>query len=75
MSPHFLAASVSSSLFLIIAGLVLVTLLIGAFWYGSRRNARESSSRVRAAGQSSPAATRRGSWQTPDGETDEPPQH
>ncbi|MFJ3961094.1 DUF6479 family protein [Streptomyces sp. NPDC090036] len=36
-----LAAEGQASLFLIFAGVVLVILLIGAFWYGSRRRRRE----------------------------------
>ncbi|MFI6417231.1 DUF6479 family protein [Streptomyces sp. NPDC050842] len=59
-----LAAEARAELFLILAGVFVVVLLIGAVWYGSKRVARR-----RAAAQPSeqnPAAQRRaGSWETP----------
>ncbi|MFF9984152.1 DUF6479 family protein [Streptomyces erythrochromogenes] len=58
-----LAAEGQASLFLILAGVVLVVLLIGAFWYGSRGRRRESP----PAGQNLVAQRREDSWQTPDG--------
>ncbi|MCX4546028.1 DUF6479 family protein [Streptomyces sp. NBC_01565] len=57
-----LAAEGQASLFLIFAGVVLVILLIGAFWYGSRRRRREAS----PAEQNPVAQRREDSWQTPD---------
>ncbi|MCX5409775.1 DUF6479 family protein [Streptomyces sp. NBC_00335] len=61
-----LAAEASSSLFLIIAGVMVVVLLIGAFWYGSRRAARRTDPVARPADQNPQAATRQDSWQTPE---------
>ncbi|MEU9804288.1 DUF6479 family protein [Streptomyces sp. NPDC051000] len=57
-----LAAEGQASLFLIIAGVVLVALLIGAFWYGSRRRRREAS----LAEQHPVAQPREDAWQTPE---------
>ncbi|MFF1344321.1 DUF6479 family protein [Streptomyces sp. NPDC058290] len=39
-ATEILAAEGQGSLFLILAGVAVVCLLIGAFWYGSRRSAR-----------------------------------
>ncbi|WP_328923414.1 DUF6479 family protein [Streptomyces sp. NBC_00190] len=57
-----LAAEGQASLFLMFAGVVLVVLLIGAFWYGSRRRRREAPS----AEQNPVAQRREDSWQTPE---------
>ncbi|WP_327265849.1 DUF6479 family protein [Streptomyces sp. NBC_01232] len=57
-----LAADGQASLFLIFAGVVLVILLIGAFWYGSRRRRRE----VPPTEQNPVAQSRADSWQTPE---------
>ncbi|MFG2754585.1 DUF6479 family protein [Streptomyces xanthophaeus] len=59
------AAEGQASLFLILAGVVLVALLIGAFWYGSRRRRREAP----PTGQNPAAQRREDSWQTPDERT------
>ncbi|MFD8950482.1 DUF6479 family protein [Streptomyces xanthophaeus] len=56
------AAEGQASLFLIFAGVVLVILLIGAFWYGSRRRRRE----VPPTEQNPVAQRRADSWQTPE---------
>ncbi|MGW8781314.1 DUF6479 family protein [Streptomyces sp. NPDC055796] len=57
-----LAAEGQASLFLIFAGVVLVILLIGAFWYGSRRRRREA-----PPAELNPVAQRREySWQAPE---------
>lgn len=66
-----LAASGSSSLFLIVAGLVVVALLISAFWYGSRRAAARKDPGARPADQGPRARARQDSWKTPD-DTDRP---
>lgn len=58
-----LAAEGQASLFLIVAGVVLVGLLIGAFWYGSRRRRREATP---PAEQNPVAQRRQDSWQTPE---------
>ncbi|MFD9415734.1 DUF6479 family protein [Streptomyces goshikiensis] len=51
-----LAADGSSSLFLIIAGVVVVVLMIGACWCGSRRAARRTPhGSKRPSGRSEPA--------------------
>ncbi|MFE5720187.1 DUF6479 family protein [Streptomyces erythrochromogenes] len=57
-----LSAEGQASLFLIFAGVVLVILLIGAFWYGSKRRRREAPPTA----QNPAAQPREGSWQTPD---------
>ncbi|MFB6510429.1 DUF6479 family protein [Streptomyces virginiae] len=57
-----LAAEGQASLFLIFAGVVLVILLIGAFWYGSRRRRRG----VQPTEQNPVAQHRADSWQTPE---------
>ncbi|MFC9585609.1 DUF6479 family protein [Streptomyces yangpuensis] len=61
-----LAAEARGALFLILAGVVVVVLLIGAFWYGSRRSARRRAP-ARSADQNPVARGREDSWQTPDG--------
>ncbi|MEU9233932.1 DUF6479 family protein [Streptomyces subrutilus] len=59
-----LAAEGQAPLFLIFAGVVLVALLIGAFWYGSRRRRREAEA---SPAEQNPVAQRReDSWQTPE---------
>ncbi|GHE64785.1 hypothetical protein CP980_32430 [Streptomyces vinaceus] len=63
-----LAAEGQGALFLIFAGVVVVVLLIGAFWYGSRRSARRRAP-ARPAEQNPVARGREDSWQTPDGST------
>ncbi|MEU9420901.1 DUF6479 family protein [Streptomyces sp. NPDC051000] len=60
-----LAAEGQGSLYLVIAGVVLVVLLIGAFWYGSRRNARRAAP-AQPAEQNPAARGREDSWQTPE---------
>ncbi|WP_030722702.1 DUF6479 family protein [Streptomyces sp. NRRL F-2580] len=57
-----LAAEGQASLFLMFAGVVLVILLIGAFWYGSRRRRRE----VPPTEQNPVTQRRADSWQTPE---------
>ncbi|WP_328622740.1 DUF6479 family protein [Streptomyces sp. NBC_00354] len=52
-------------LFLILAGVGVVVLLIGAVWYGSRRSARRRAP-ARSAEQNPVAQRRQDSWQTPD---------
>ncbi|MEV7830925.1 DUF6479 family protein [Streptomyces subrutilus] len=64
---EMLAAEGQGSLFLIIAGVVLVALLIGAFWYGSRRNARRGAP-ARPAEHNPVAQSRQDSWETPEGD-------
>lgn len=49
------------------AGVVVVVLLLGAFWYGSRRSARRRAP-ARPAEQNPVAQQREDSWQTPDGD-------
>ncbi|CAL9335594.1 DUF6479 family protein [Streptomyces sp. enrichment culture] len=64
---HPLAASGSPSLFLILVGVVLVLLILGAFWWGSRRAARRKSpGPTGPTAQPPAAATRENSWDTPD---------
>ncbi|MCX4579920.1 DUF6479 family protein [Streptomyces sp. NBC_01571] len=75
ISSYVLAADGSSSLPLIVAGLVLAALLIGAFWYGSRRTARRQDPGAAPAEQNPQAAARQDSWQTPDDDTDRQPRH
>ncbi|MCY0943009.1 MULTISPECIES: DUF6479 family protein [Streptomyces] len=65
-----LAADGSTSLFLIVAGVVVAALLIGAFWYGSRRAAKLKDPGARPADQSPQAQARQDSWQTPDEDPD-----
>lgn len=57
-----LAAEGQASLLLMPVGVVLVLLLIGAFWYGSRRRRRAP---VRPAEQNPAVQRREDSWQTP----------
>ncbi|WP_030772427.1 DUF6479 family protein [Streptomyces sp. NRRL F-2664] len=59
-----LAASAFPSLLLILAGLVVVALLIGAFWYGSRR--AKAGMDPGPLDQGPAPTARRTSWQTPD---------
>ncbi|MFF2998173.1 DUF6479 family protein [Streptomyces sp. NPDC057950] len=73
ISSYVLAADGTSSLPLLVAGLVLAALLIGAFWYGSRRVARHKDPGAAPADQNPRAAARRDSWQTPDDDTDRHP--
>lgn len=61
-----LAASGSPSLFLIMVGVVVAALLIGAFWYGARRAAARKDPGARPSDQSPPARARQESWQAPD---------
>ncbi|WP_326593112.1 DUF6479 family protein [Streptomyces sp. NBC_01294] len=68
-----LAATASSSLFLIIAGVIVAALLIASFWYGTRRVARRRDPGARPAEQSPQAQARQDAWQTPDDSAD--PQH
>ncbi|WP_314250806.1 DUF6479 family protein [Streptomyces kutzneri] len=63
---EILAAEGQGALFLMFAGVVVVVLLVGAFWYGSRRSARRRAP-VRSAEQNPVARGREDSWQTPDG--------
>ncbi|MCX5152088.1 MULTISPECIES: DUF6479 family protein [unclassified Streptomyces] len=62
---EILAAEGQGPLFLILAGVAVVCLLIGAFWYGSRRSARRRAP-ARPAEQNPVAQRRQGSWRTPD---------
>ncbi|MFE3581125.1 DUF6479 family protein [Streptomyces vinaceus] len=65
---EILAAEGQGAFFLIFAGVIVVVLLIGAFWYGSRRSARRRAP-ARPAEQNPVARGREDSWQTPDGST------
>ncbi|MFE5520719.1 DUF6479 family protein [Streptomyces virginiae] len=58
------AAEAQPSLFLIVAGVVLVVLLVGAFWYGSRQR-RRSAAPPRPVEQNPLMQRREDSWQTP----------
>ncbi|MFE2547533.1 DUF6479 family protein [Streptomyces sp. NPDC059355] len=62
---EILAAEGQGAFFLVFAGVVVVVLLIGAFWYGSRRSARRRLP-ARPAEQNPVARGREDSWQTPD---------
>jgi flagellar basal body-associated protein FliL len=65
-----LAASGSPSLFLIVVGVVLVLMILGAFWWGSRRAARRQSPGPSGPTAQPPtAASREASWDTPDDDT------
>ncbi|MFC8667551.1 DUF6479 family protein [Streptomyces sp. NPDC057199] len=66
IASQTLAAQGSASFFLIVAGFVVVALLIGAFWYGSRRAANRKTPGAHPAGERPQAAPRQGSWTTPD---------
>ncbi|MET9465465.1 MULTISPECIES: DUF6479 family protein [unclassified Streptomyces] len=65
-----LAAEGSSSLFLLLAGVVLVVLLIGAFAYGARRRTRGTDPGTNPTGQNPQARAHQDSWQTPDDDPD-----
>ncbi|WP_030775065.1 DUF6479 family protein [Streptomyces sp. NRRL F-2664] len=69
LAAHQLAAEGQGSLFLILAGVAVALLLIGAFWYGSRRAARRRAP-ARPAEQNPVARAREDSWQTPDADAD-----
>ncbi|MER6200441.1 DUF6479 family protein [Streptomyces sp. NPDC001586] len=60
-----LAAEGQASLFLILAGVMVAALLIGAFWYGSRRSARRRAP-AQPGQQPSEAQQRAQSWATPE---------
>jgi hypothetical protein len=75
IASQVLAADGSSSLFLIVAGVVVAALLIGAFWYGSRRAAHRKSPGARPVAPHPQTAPRQDSWQTPDDDTDGQPRH
>ncbi|MEU9144987.1 DUF6479 family protein [Streptomyces sp. NPDC048349] len=62
---EILAAEGQGALFLMVAGVAVAVLLIGAFWYGSRRSARREAP-ARPAEQNPVAQQREDSWQTPD---------
>jgi hypothetical protein len=65
-----LAASRFPSLFLVVIGVVLVLLILGAFWWGSRRAARgKSPGPAGPTAQPPAAASRKDSWDTPDDDT------
>ncbi|WP_328672666.1 DUF6479 family protein [Streptomyces sp. NBC_00328] len=70
IASQVLAADGSSSLFLIVAGVVVAALLIRAFWYGSRRAAHRKNPGARPAAPNPQTAPRQDSWQTPDDDTD-----
>ncbi|MEU2543907.1 DUF6479 family protein [Streptomyces roseolus] len=64
-APSLASAGSNALTFGLVIGLIVVALLIGAFWWGSRRVAR----RRRAVGDptaSQPGAPRDDSWSTPD---------
>lgn len=62
---EILAAEGRGAFFLIFAGVLVVVLLLGAFWYGSRRSARRKAP-AQPADQNPVAQRREDSWQTPD---------
>ncbi|MGW5851034.1 DUF6479 family protein [Streptomyces sp. NPDC055254] len=66
-----LAASGSSSLYLIIAGVAVAALLIAAFWYGSKRTARRKDPGARPVDQNPQAQARQDSWHTPEDDPDQ----
>uniref|UniRef100_A0AAU2K1U7 DUF6479 family protein n=1 Tax=Streptomyces sp. NBC_00049 TaxID=2903617 RepID=A0AAU2K1U7_9ACTN len=72
ISTEILAAEGQGALFLTLAGVVVVVLLIGAFWYGSRRSARRPAP-ARSAEQNPVARGREDSWQTPDDDAGQGP--
>ncbi|MFB6526215.1 DUF6479 family protein [Streptomyces sp. NPDC056399] len=63
-----LAASGSPALLLLLIGVAVAVLLIGAFWWGSRRVARRRASV--GVGQPPAAEARRDSWTAPDEHTE-----
>ncbi|MGW6858814.1 DUF6479 family protein [Streptomyces xanthophaeus] len=66
MSEYFhLAASGSPSLLLTLAGVVVVAVLLSAFWYGGRR-ARAGKDPGPLAGQPPQAQQHKDAWQTPE---------
>ncbi|MER5415170.1 DUF6479 family protein [Streptomyces virginiae] len=70
LPTEILAAEGQGALFLMFAGVVVVVLLVGAFWYGSRRSARRRAP-ARPVEQNPVARGREDSWQTPDGNADD----
>ncbi|MFG3343563.1 DUF6479 family protein [Streptomyces sp. NPDC048018] len=62
--PVLASAGSNGVLFAVVIGLVVVALLVGAFWWGSRRVAR----RRRPVGDPTEAGTKAGrdSWASPD---------
>ncbi|WP_030194503.1 DUF6479 family protein [Streptomyces sp. NRRL S-87] len=72
-----LAAVGSPSLWMIAAGVVVVAVLISAFWYGSRRVRARRDPGARPMDHTPPARAREDSWQTPDESTGGPdgPRH
>ncbi|MFE2474847.1 DUF6479 family protein [Streptomyces sp. NPDC059389] len=65
---EILAAEGQGAFFLVFAGVMVVVLLIGAFWYGSRRSARRRAP-AGPAEQNPVARGREDSWRTPDGDS------
>ncbi|MGW6420475.1 DUF6479 family protein [Streptomyces sp. NPDC055055] len=65
-----LAAEGRAPLFLILAGVVVAALLIGAFWFGSKRSARRKAP-AQPQQQNAAARQRAQSWKTPDHDPDE----
>ncbi|MFK0045959.1 DUF6479 family protein [Streptomyces sp. NPDC090741] len=65
IATEILAAEGRGPLLLILAGVGVVVLLIGAFWYDSRCSARRRPP-ARPAEQNPVAQRRQDSWQTPD---------
>ncbi|MFE9847080.1 DUF6479 family protein [Streptomyces goshikiensis] len=61
-----LAAEASSSLFLLLVGVVVVALLIAAFAYGARRRTQRKDPGTNPAGLNRQARADQDSWQTPD---------
>ncbi|MFE9928484.1 DUF6479 family protein [Streptomyces sp. NPDC005533] len=65
MTPtEILAAEGQGAFLLVFAGVVVVALLLGAFWCGSRRSARRRAP-ARPAEQNPAARQREDSWRTP----------
>ncbi|KJY32217.1 hypothetical protein VR46_34615 [Streptomyces sp. NRRL S-444] len=71
---EILAAEGQGALFLIFVGVAVVVLLIGAFWYGSRRSARRRAS-ARPVEPNPVARRREDSWQTPEDTTSDQGPH
>ncbi|MGW6566318.1 DUF6479 family protein [Streptomyces sp. NPDC054975] len=66
-----LAATLGSSLFLIIVGVVVAGLLVAAIWFGIRRvSARRAAGATPPTEPNPPARARRDSWETPDDRED-----